>query len=61
MKREIYIQNYLIGSRVEATSLSFLTVPGRWARHFKEFKGAFTECYVNEQLARIQIPQDLHR
>lgn len=23
---------------------------------FKEFKGAFTECYVNEQLARIQIP-----
>ena len=22
----------------------------------KEFKGAFTECYVNEQLARIQIP-----
>lgn len=23
---------------------------------FKEFKGAFTECYVGEQLARIQIP-----
>ena len=23
---------------------------------FKEFKGAFTECYVNEQLARVQIP-----
>lgn len=23
---------------------------------FKEFKGAFTECYVNEQMARIQIP-----
>ena len=23
---------------------------------FKEFKGAFTECFVNEQLARIQIP-----
>lgn len=23
---------------------------------FTEFKGAFTECYVNEQLARIQIP-----
>ena len=23
---------------------------------FKEFKGAFTECYVNEQLAHIQIP-----
>ena len=23
---------------------------------FTEFKGAFTECYVNEQLARIQMP-----
>lgn len=23
---------------------------------FKEFKGSFSECYVNEQLARIQIP-----
>ena len=23
---------------------------------FKEFKGAFTECYVNEQLTRIKIP-----
>jgi len=23
---------------------------------FKEFKGAFTECYINEQMARIQIP-----
>lgn len=23
---------------------------------FKEFKGAFTECYVNEQCAKIQIP-----
>ena len=27
---------------------------------FKEFKGAFTECYVNEQLARIQIPTFYH-
>lgn len=23
---------------------------------FKEFKGAFAECYVNEQLARMQLP-----
>ena len=23
---------------------------------FKEYKGAFTECFINEQLARIQIP-----
>ena len=27
---------------------------------FKEFKGAFTECYVNEQLSRIQIPTFYH-
>jgi uncharacterized protein len=27
---------------------------------FKEFKGAFTECYVNEQLARIKIPTFYH-
>lgn len=27
---------------------------------FKEFKGAFTESYVNEQLARIQIPTFYH-
>ena len=27
---------------------------------FKEFKGAFTECYVNEQFARIQIPTFYH-
>ncbi len=27
---------------------------------FKEFKGAFTECYVNEQLARIQVPTFYH-
>lgn len=27
---------------------------------FKEFKGAFTECYVNEQLARIRIPTFYH-
>ena len=27
---------------------------------FKEFKDAFTECYVNEQLARIQIPTFYH-
>lgn len=27
---------------------------------FKEYKGAFTECYVNEQLARIQIPTFYH-
>lgn len=27
---------------------------------FKEFKGAFTECYVNEQLARLQIPTFYH-
>ena len=27
---------------------------------FKEFKGAFTECYVNEQLAHIQIPTFYH-
>ena len=27
---------------------------------FKEFKGSFTECYVNEQLARIQIPTFYH-
>lgn len=27
---------------------------------FTEFKGAFTECYVNEQLARLQIPTFYH-
>ena len=27
---------------------------------FKEFKGAFTECFVNEQLSRIQIPTFYH-
>ena len=27
---------------------------------FKKFKGAFTECYVNEQLAHIQIPTFYH-
>lgn len=27
---------------------------------FREFKGAFTECYVNEQLAHIQIPTFYH-
>ena len=42
----------LIGARADVAASQMLV----GNNIFKEFKGAFTECYVNEQLARIQIP-----